>query len=120
VKGYPKRFISGHHTRGTHVNFRHGGRAGQNFTPEYSVYVAAKRRCNNPNCADWPRYGGRGIKFLFASFEQFLAELGPRPAGLTLDRIDNDGHYASGNVRWATRSEQRSNRRDNHQLKSAK
>jgi hypothetical protein len=56
-------------------------------------------------------YGGRGIKFLFTSFEQFLAELGPRPSGMSLDRIENDGNYEPGNVRWATRSEQVQNRR---------
>jgi hypothetical protein len=60
---------------------------------------------------NYTNYGGRGIQFLFDSFEQFYAEIGPRPAGLTLDRIHNDGHYEPGNVRWATRSEQNRNRR---------
>jgi hypothetical protein len=56
-------------------------------------------------------YGGRGIKFLFDSFEQFFAELGPRPKGKTLDRIENDGNYEPGNVQWATPTEQLAHRR---------
>jgi hypothetical protein len=75
---------------------------------EYRSYQAAKFRCSNPKCCKWQYYGGRGIKFLFTSFEQFFAELGPRPTGTTLDRIENDGNYEPGNVRWATWHEQRS------------
>jgi hypothetical protein len=59
----------------------------------------------------YQNYGGRGIKFLFTSFEQWFAELGHRPLGETIDRIDNDGHYEPGNVKWSTRSEQNSNQR---------
>lgn len=74
-------------------------------------YREALKRCTNPKQKCWPDYGGRGIRFLFTSFEQFLAELGPRPAGTTLDRIDNDGNYQPGNVRWATPAQQRVNQR---------
>jgi hypothetical protein len=77
--------------------------------PEQIAFRDALRRCTNPNVDNYKDYGGRGIKFLFTSFEQFFAEIGPRPEGMTLDRIDNDGNYEPGNVRWATRSQQRQN-----------
>lgn len=81
-------------------------------TPEYRAFMNAKTRCENPRCEKYPIYGARGIRVLFASFEQFLVELGRRPSPAhSVDRIDNDGHYAPGNVRWATRSEQRMNQR---------
>ena len=80
-------------------------------TPEYRAYIDAKSRCNNPNSGRYYTHGGRGIKFLFNSFDEFFAAVGPRPDGMTLDRIDNDGHYEAGNLRWATPSQQVSNRR---------
>jgi hypothetical protein len=80
-------------------------------TPEYRAYTDAKRRCNNPNSCRYYTHGGRGIKFLFKSFDEFFAAVGPRPDGMSLDRIDNDGHYEAGNLRWATPSQQVSNRR---------
>ncbi len=78
---------------------------------EYRAYHDARRRCTRPNCKDFPNYGGRGIKFLFSSFEAFFAELGARPRGRMLDRIENDGNYESGNVRWATRNDSLKNQR---------
>jgi|SRR5579859_591152 len=84
----------------------------KSHTPEYVSYVAAKYRCTEPKCISWENYGGRGIQFRFASFEEFLAELGPKPGPEhSLDRIDNDGNYEVGNVRWATPLEQVHNRR---------
>jgi|SRR5208282_1717840 len=80
---------------------------------EYRAYCDAKKRCTNPKSPVWKDYGGRGIEFLFASFEQWLTELGPRPSAVfSVDRFpNNDGNYEPGNVRWATRSEQQHNKR---------
>jgi len=80
-------------------------------TPEYTAYCNAQARCNNPKCDKYKYYGGRGIKFLFTSFEQFFSEIGLRPKGTTLDRINNNGNYEPGNVRWATKAQQNANKR---------
>jgi hypothetical protein len=70
-------------------------------------------RCNNPNNTTFSYYGGRGIKVCerWNDFTAFIADVGERPAGLTLDRIDNDRGYEPGNIRWATMKEQYHNRR---------
>jgi hypothetical protein len=80
---------------------------------EYSSYTCAKNRCNSQSSKNWHNYGGRGIEFRFRNFRQFIRELGPRPDGKSLDRINNDGHYEPGNVRWATPKEQCNNTRRN-------
>ena len=86
---------------------------GMKNTPEYKAYVQAKIRCNNELSCDYHYYGGRGIKFLFTSFEEFFKELNHKPSSdHQLDRINNNGHYEIGNVRWATRSENCLNRRN--------
>jgi hypothetical protein len=84
---------------------------GRARSSEYQTYWAARQRCLNPKDARYSDYGGRGIEFRFHSFEQFFAVLGERPSGLLLERIDNNGHYEPGNVKWATRSEQQKNQR---------
>lgn len=82
--------------------------------PEYAAYCAAKERCNNANHRDRKNYSERGVQFKFESYQQWLAELGPRPSSdHSVDRVDNDGNYEPGNVRWATRIEQANNTRAN-------
>jgi hypothetical protein len=82
-------------------------------TPEYRAWQNMKQRCFNPKDVSYARYGGRGITVCqrwLDSFAAFLEDVGPRPdPSLSLDRIDADGHYEPGNVRWADRSTQARN-----------
>lgn len=81
--------------------------------PEHNSYVGARSRCTKPTNENYKNYGGRGIEFRFTSFEHFLNHIGFKPSPLhTLDRINVDGHYEPGNVRWATQIEQNRNRRN--------
>jgi hypothetical protein len=93
------------------ANKTHGATVGGKPTVEYFAYINAKRRCNSPKAQAYGRYGARGIKFNFTSFEEFFFEVGPRPSiNHSLDRINNDGHYEKGNVKWSTYKEQANNR----------
>jgi hypothetical protein len=82
---------------------RNGASANGKQTPEYHAYYNARTRCTNPHVEKYEIYGARGIEFRFASFPEFLAEVGRKPSPQhVLDRIDVDGHYEAGNVRWIT------------------
>lgn len=93
---------------------------GKSRTTEYRIWAGIKDRCLNPNSRSYPGWGGRGIKMCQRwqeSFEAFLEDVGDRPGmEYTLDRIDNDGNYEKGNVRWATWTEQQNNRRSSRYL----
>lgn len=97
----------------------HGWTKGGVIPPELGAYYSARGRCRTTNkkSAEYRNYAGRGIKFLFASFEEFLKEVGPRPGPeYSLDRIDNNSNYQPGNVRWATHQEQVDNQRPRKSL----
>lgn len=85
---------------------------GMSRKPEHKSFLAARQRCRNPRDRAYRNYGGRGIEFRFKSFGEFYEEIGPRPTfNHSVDRINVNGHYEKGNVRWATRAEQVKNRR---------
>ena len=83
-------------------------------SPEYGIFHGIKNRCENLNEPAYMHYGGRGIKCCFTSVMDLLDAIGERPStDHSVDRIDNDGHYEKGNVRWSTALEQSHNTRKN-------
>ncbi len=101
-----KRALSHGHTR------RVNGRS--STSPEYRSWNAMIQRCLNPNAPEYKYYGGRGISICekWKTFASFYADMGDRPPGKSLDRKDPNGNYEPSNCRWATRSEQASNKRN--------
>jgi hypothetical protein len=132
-RGRPGKYISGHNSRISHpMEGKHhtdearaklasytGERAsfykhGWADTPTYWSWSGMLSRCRDPRNASFKSYGARGITVCerWRDFENFLADMGPRPDGKTLDRISNAGNYEPGNCRWATNAEQNANRQD--------
>lgn len=102
-----------------HANKKHGHAsswgAGKGPSPEYKSWESMKRRCLSPASPDYPNYGGRGITVCDEwrdSFGAFLADMGPRPRGHTLDRIDPNGGYTPKNCRWSTAVQQARSKRN--------
>lgn len=93
---------------------RHGHRRRSDTTTEYASWCGMKARCGNPNNPNYQNYGGRGVRVCkewLESFETFFRDMGPRPSGHSIDRINNDGNYQPDNCRWATSLQQNNNRR---------
>lgn len=99
------------------IGFRNE-RHGYTGTRTYVSWQGMRNRCENPSNADYENYGGRGIEVCdrWTVFENFVADMGDRPARKSLDRIDNNGNYEPANCRWATASEQRRNQRKRSEL----
>ena len=100
---------------------RHGHLSGGKASPTYNSFQAMKSRCQNPNDPTYRSYGGRGITVCeeWQSFDGFLDDMGTRPDGMTLDRIDPDGNYEPKNCRWSTPKEQQRNTRRARGMSSA-
>ncbi len=111
--------MSGSRARMAGLRSVHGVRRSEakveNVKAEYRIWNGIKQRCLNPNNAAYGRYGGRGISVCpewQKDFKAFYAHVGSRPDRYhSIDRIDNDGNYEPGNVRWATAGQQAANRR---------
>lgn len=89
---------------------------GMTEAPEFSTWMRMRQRCTDPRNISFKLYGGRGITVCDRwreSFEAFLADMGTRPEGASLDRIDPNGNYEPANCRWATPTEQCNNKRRN-------
>lgn len=115
VKGQPARFIEHHAAVATRAAVRTHGLSN---SPTHRSWLGMVQRCTYPKHQAWANYGGRGIKVCdkWLKLEGFVEDMGVRPAGMTLDRIDVNGNYEHGNCRWISRFDQHGNYRNNVKL----
>lgn len=85
---------------------------------EYRTWYHMKHRCDNPNNSQYKDYGGRGITYdpSWKTFSGFIADMGDKPIGTSIDRINNNLGYSKENCRWATRKQQQRNTRSNRHI----
>jgi hypothetical protein len=110
-----QRYIESRHW----CNFRHGHAISGQESATYYVWKNLIQRCTNPNRPDFERWGGRGITVCVEwrnSFTAFLQDMGERPPGLRIERVDNNGPYCKSNCVWATQRQQCQNTRRNYIL----
>ena len=113
----------------TPLNCKQCSSSSRRYKPEdythqlFQTYQGMIQRCTNPRSKDYKNYGGRGVYVCeewLMSFAQFVEDMGDRPAGMTLDRIDRNGPYTKENCRWASLSVQNKNKRTNYRSKLEK
>lgn len=113
--------LTGGHTQSCGAHWRYNGASrghGMSLSPTWNTWEGMLKRCYRPSNASYRRYGARGITVCerWRQFENFFADMGVRPEGKELDRIDTNGNYEPGNCRWVTRAENSRNRCDTRMI----